>query len=140
VSEQIEVPNEQTTLASIDRVSRRVQRASDRWHAAESLIVGVCAAGLLVGHRALPQWGWRWVLGYFLVGSVALAVRLWRRRVDRSPSRWATAVWPATFVLIVVSVTLVDVVMPLRLSPLTVAVAALPTLPGLAAMVGTRFR
>ncbi|GAA0904298.1 hypothetical protein [Virgisporangium aurantiacum] len=137
--EPVDTLNEQDVIETIGRVDRRVRAVSDRWHAGESLIVGVCSAGLVIGRHEWPQLGWRWTVVYFVCAGVALAIHLWRRRVHRAPSRWIHAVWPTTFMLVLASGVLVDF-MPASLSPQTIAVAILPTLPGLAAIAWTRLR
>lgn len=137
--DRVDALNEQGAIETIGRVDRRVRALSDRWHAGESLVIGVCSAGLVVGRHEWPQWGWRWVVVYFVCTGVALTIHLWRRRVNRAPSRWINAVWPTTFMLVLASGVLVDVV-PAGLSAQTLAVAILPALPGLAALTWIRLR
>lgn len=137
--EPVEALDEQDALETIGRVGRRVRVASDRWHVGQSLIVGVCCAGLLIVRHEWPQWGWRWTVAYVVCAGVALAVHLWRRRLHRAPARWVHAVWPTTFMLALASGALVEV-MPAGPSPQAIAVAVLPTLPGLAATAWIRLR
>jgi hypothetical protein len=137
--EPVDVLNERAAIETIGRVDRRVRAVNDRWHANESLIIGVCSAGLVIGRHEWPQWGWRWTVVNFVCAGVALAIHLWRRRVHRAPSRWVHAVWPTTFLLVLASGVLVDV-MPAGMSSRTIAVAILPALPGLAAMAWIRLR
>lgn len=132
--------DERTAIASMTEVERRVRGAGDRWYALESLIFGACLAGLLIGQRALSQWDWRWHLGIVVVNGVAVAIHFWRRRVDRRPSRWVSGVWPATFLLMMVSVILLDAVVAPGLTLTAIAVATLPTLPGLTAVARTHVR
>lgn len=137
--EPVDALNEQDAIETIGRVDRHVRAVSDRWHAGQSLVIGVCSAGLLIGRHEWPQWGWRWTVVYFVCAGIALAVHLWRRRVHRAASRWVHAVWPTTFMLVLASGVLVDVT-PTGLSPQAIAVAILPTLPGLAATTWIRWR
>jgi hypothetical protein len=137
--ERVDALDEQGAIETIGRVDRRVRAVSDRWHAGESLIIGVCSAGLVIGRHEFPQLGWRWAVVYFVCAGVALTIHLWRRRVNRAPSRWVHSVWPTTFMLVLASGVLMDV-MPSGLSFQTIAVAILPTLPGLAAIAWIRLR
>ena len=137
--EPVDALNERSAIETIGRVDRRVRAVSDRWHASESLILGTCVAGMAIGRHEWPQWGWRWVAGYVACAGIALAIHRWRGRLDRAPSRWIRAVWPTTYILILASGVLMDVIHG-GLSAQTIAVAFLPTLPGIAAIAWIQFR
>lgn len=129
--------DEQRAYAQITEMDRRIRARSDRWHAAYWLIIGLCASGLLLAQHSWPEFGWRWTAAYFLIGSVVLGMHLWRRSVHRTPPRWHAAVWPITWILLLAAAAVLDLVMAPGLSLPALAVAATPTLPGLAAMAWT---
>ncbi len=97
--ERSDISSELRAIETIGYVTRHVQAVSDRWHATETLLIAICLAALVVIRPEWPHSGWRWFVAYFVVAGVALAIHIWRRPVERAPSRWVQAVWSATFIL-----------------------------------------